>query len=173
MRNNSDAAVSSSGVYTGEDSASLGLRRGTKPEKQGCICVPDCGRNVLGEGRVRIGGTPKTEEKPVNVAEVGGVGSCCDGDFEELGTGWRVDGDLDEVRALRVRSCDECGSQVEIDGKREDRSSLVMDPTSVLAPSSCSTSCFLRLDPLASEEDWRIHCLHPSSSRRFTFSVKS
>lgn len=35
MRNNSDAAVSSSGVYTGEDSASLGLRRGTKPEKQG------------------------------------------------------------------------------------------------------------------------------------------
>lgn len=36
MRNNSDAAVSSSGVYTGEDDAvSLGLRRGTKPEKQG------------------------------------------------------------------------------------------------------------------------------------------
>lgn len=36
MRNNNDAAVSSSGVYTGEDNAvSLGLRRGTKPEKQG------------------------------------------------------------------------------------------------------------------------------------------
>lgn len=36
MRNNSVAAVSSSGVYTGEDNAvSLELRRGTKPEKQG------------------------------------------------------------------------------------------------------------------------------------------
>jgi len=110
----------------------------------------------------------------VNIAEVGGVGSCCDGDFEERGTG-RVDGDWDEVRALRVRvrvrSC-ECGSQVEMDGRREDESST--DPTSVIASSSCSTSCFLRLDPLASEEDdWQMHCLHPSSSRRFTFSVRS
>jgi len=36
MRNNSDAAVLSSGVYTGEDNTvSLGLRRGEKPKKQG------------------------------------------------------------------------------------------------------------------------------------------
>lgn len=87
----------------------------------------------------------------MNVAEVGGVGSCCDGDFEELGTG-RVGGDWDEVRAFRVRSCDECGSQVEMDGKREDESSV--DSISILASSSCSTSCLLRLDPLASGEDW-------------------
>lgn len=114
--------------------------------------MPDCGRNVLGEGRVRTGGIPKIEEEPVNIAEDGGVGSCCDGDFEELGTG-RVDGDWDEVRAPRVRSCDdECGSQVEMDGKREDESSA--DLTSVFTPLSCSTSCFLRLDSLASEEDW-------------------
>lgn len=112
--------------------------------------MTDCGRNVLGEGSVRIGGMPKIEEEPVNIAEVGGVGSCCDGDFEELGTG-RVDGDWDEFRALRVRSGDECGSQVEMDGKREDESSA--DPTSVFAPLSCLTSCFLRLASLASEED--------------------
>jgi len=36
MRNNNDAAVSSSGVYTGEDDGmSLELRRGMKPVKQG------------------------------------------------------------------------------------------------------------------------------------------
>jgi len=39
--------------------------------------VPE-GRNALGEGRVRTGGIPKTEEDGLNVTEVGGVGSCMD-----------------------------------------------------------------------------------------------
>lgn len=95
MRNKSDAAVSSSGEYIGgDDDVSLEVRRGMKPEKHGWICVPDEGRSVLGDGRVRIGGTPKMEEEGVNATEVGGVGSWSDADFEELGTGGvDMDGD--------------------------------------------------------------------------------
>jgi hypothetical protein len=35
MRSNSDAAVSSSGEYIGDDDASLGVRLDMNPEKQG------------------------------------------------------------------------------------------------------------------------------------------
>jgi hypothetical protein len=83
---------------------------------------------------VRTGGTPKTEEEGVNVTEVGGVGSWSDAGFEEV-VARRVDGDREGVRR-RDLCCEEGGSQVEMDGKREGWSSG--GATSALALSSSS-----------------------------------
>lgn len=89
MRNNSEAAVSSSGVYTGEAAGEPLLLVFFPPMAiLGLAFVPSvpgvewrspwrpAGRSVRGEGNVRAGRTPTTvDAEDVKAADVGGVGN--------------------------------------------------------------------------------------------------
>ena len=107
MRIKSEAAVSSSGVYTGDATGdAFAFARGVKPEKRGCIWeVVVGGRNVLGEGSVSTGGIGNPAVAGAQSAEVGGVGSWVD-----LAPGSKA-GDWEGSSAE--------GSHAEMEGRRE------------------------------------------------------
>ena len=81
MRNNSNTAVSSSGVYTGDAGAfplpavNADMHVLIFSIVVGCsrVCRPrERGRSVHGEGRVNTGRMPTTVEEDVNVTDMGG-----------------------------------------------------------------------------------------------------
>ena len=115
MRSKSEAAVSSSGVYTGDESGddlvalALTLARDVNPEKRGCMV----GKSVLGEGSVSTGGMEKPVVTGGQVAEVGGVGSC-----RVLTVGSKA-GDWEGVSKRERWSSAEEGSHAEMEGRRE------------------------------------------------------